>query len=91
MSVDIIERYPGMKNTDYQPPDTIPVAARSMKPAQTKHDRSLKRLQYLSSGIFCPLNILALELSRETDNPNIQRYLHMLSNCRCYDCSRIYN
>ena len=79
---EIIECYLGMKNTDYQPPDTIPVAARSMKPAQSKHDRSLKRLRCLTSGAFRPLYVLALELSREVTNPNVQTYLHILSDSR---------
>lgn len=78
----LIERYPGMKDTDYQPPDTIPLAARSMKSNQTKQDRSLKRLQYLTSGTFRPLDVLALEISQDNSNPNVQRYLRMLANCR---------
>ncbi|OBZ80964.1 hypothetical protein A0J61_10987 [Choanephora cucurbitarum] len=46
----IIEQYLGMKDIDYQPPDTVPAAAHSMKSHQIKQDRSLKRLQYLSSA-----------------------------------------
>ncbi|KAI8969356.1 hypothetical protein BDB01DRAFT_856087 [Pilobolus umbonatus] len=73
----IIEQYPGQKDMDYQPPDTVPLAARAIKP-----HRSLKRLQYLASATFRPLDVLALELSNDNTNPNVQRYLHMLNDCR---------
>lgn len=78
----IIEQYPGIKDMDYQPPDTIPLAARNMKPNQTKQDRSLKRLQYLASGTLRLLDVLALEISADNSNPNVQRYLRMLADCR---------
>ncbi|KAI8880743.1 hypothetical protein K501DRAFT_335169 [Backusella circina FSU 941] len=77
----IIEQHPGIKDMDYQPPDTIPVAARNMKHTQTKQDRSLKRFQYLASGTFRPLDVLALEISTDDSNPNVQRYLRMLADC----------
>ncbi|KAI8047979.1 uncharacterized protein B0P05DRAFT_345648 [Gilbertella persicaria] len=78
----IIEQYPGMKDMDYQPPDTVPLAARNMKQHLTKQDRSLKRLQYLASATFRPLGVLALEISTDNTNPNVQRYLRMLHDCR---------
>ncbi|KAG2221840.1 hypothetical protein INT45_003554 [Circinella minor] len=78
----IIEQYPGIKDMDYQPPNTIPSTARSMKQTHAKQDRSLKRLQYLASGAFRPLDVLALEISKDETNPNVQRYLHMLNDCR---------
>ncbi|KAI8091721.1 hypothetical protein BDF21DRAFT_410078, partial [Thamnidium elegans] len=42
-----IERYPPVENLHYQPPETVPVAARKMNRYQTKQDMSLKKLQYL--------------------------------------------
>ncbi|KAI8339284.1 hypothetical protein BD560DRAFT_459511 [Blakeslea trispora] len=78
----IIEQYPGQKDMDYQHPDTVPLAARAMKPHLKKQDRSLKRLQYLALATFRPLDGLALELSNDNTNPNVQRYLHMLNDCR---------
>ena len=39
-------------------------------------------LQYLLSGVFRPLDVLGLEVSQDTNNPSIQRYLHMLKDCR---------
>jgi hypothetical protein len=53
----VVERYPAMEDVQYHPPDTIPDAAHRMKPPQTKQDMSLKRLQYLISGIFRPLHV----------------------------------
>ncbi|EIE82396.1 hypothetical protein RO3G_07101 [Rhizopus delemar RA 99-880] len=79
---DLIEKYPGMNNTIYNPPDTIPDAIRAMNAGQQRHDRSLKRLQYLTSGTVRPLDVLALEISRDFSNPNVQRYLQMLADCR---------
>ena len=52
-----------------------------MKPPQTKQDMALKRLQYLISGIFCPLNIFGHEISLDNENANIQRYLTILADC----------
>ncbi|ORE22272.1 hypothetical protein BCV71DRAFT_165225, partial [Rhizopus microsporus] len=77
----IIERYPTMGNVQYQPPNAIPDAAHRMKPPQTKQDMALKRLQYLISGIFCPLNIFGHEISLDNENANIQRYLTILADC----------
>jgi hypothetical protein len=36
----------------------------------------------LLSGVFRPLDVLGLEISKEVDNANVQRYLHMLRDCR---------
>ena len=71
-----------MENVQYQPLDTIPDAAHRMKPSQTKQDMALKRLQYLISGIFRPLDILGHEISLDNENANIQRYLTILADCR---------
>ncbi|KAG2214768.1 hypothetical protein INT45_002195 [Circinella minor] len=77
-----IDQYPNIDNLQYQPPDTIPTAARKINKYQVKQDMSLKRLQYLLSGVFRPLDVLGLEISQDTNNANIQRYLHMLKDCR---------
>ncbi|KAI7873163.1 uncharacterized protein EV154DRAFT_431167, partial [Mucor mucedo] len=78
----LIDKYPGIETVQYQPPESIPSAARRMNKYQAKQDMSLKRLQYLISGVFRPLDVLGLELSLETQNQNVQRYLEMLSDCR---------
>ncbi|KAI9338901.1 hypothetical protein BD770DRAFT_400542 [Pilaira anomala] len=77
-----IERYPPIENLHYQPPDTVPVAARKMNRFQAKQDMSLKKLQYLLSGIFRPLDVLGLEISKDSNHDNAQRYLYMLADCR---------
>ncbi|KAI8085715.1 hypothetical protein BDF21DRAFT_336707 [Thamnidium elegans] len=77
-----IDTYPSIDNLNYQPPDTIPVASRKMNKYQAKQDMSLKRLQYMLSGVFRPLDVLGLEISRDATNNNVQRYLLMLKNCR---------
>jgi hypothetical protein len=78
----LIDRYPNLEGTQYQPPDTIPLASRKMKPHQSKQDISLKRLQYLISGVFRPMDVLGLEISKDASNKNVQRYLLMLRDCR---------
>jgi hypothetical protein len=77
-----IDQCPNIESLQYQPPDTIPSAARNMNRYQTKQDMSLKRLQYLLPGVFRPLDVLGLEISQDVNNENIQRYLHMLKDCR---------
>jgi hypothetical protein len=57
----LIDQYPNIEQLQYQPPDTIPSAARKMNKYQSKQDMSLKRLQYLLSGVFRPLNVLGYE------------------------------
>ncbi|KAG0758604.1 hypothetical protein G6F25_006029 [Rhizopus arrhizus] len=79
----IIENYPPLASLDYRPPSSVPTAERLMNKAQRMEDHSLKRLQYLTSAVFRPLDILAHELfSTETDNPNLERYLTMLRDVR---------
>ncbi|KAI9468992.1 MAG: hypothetical protein EXX96DRAFT_590030 [Benjaminiella poitrasii] len=51
-----------MEHVTYQPPDMIPVAVHNIQRTQQKQDASLKRLQYLVSGIFRPLDILGHEI-----------------------------
>ncbi|KAG2190805.1 hypothetical protein INT47_002545, partial [Mucor saturninus] len=77
----LIDQYPNIEQLQYQPPDTIASAARKMNKYQSKQDMPLKRLQYLLSGVFRPLDVLGLEISQDTNNENIQRYLHMLKDC----------
>jgi hypothetical protein len=72
-----IDQYPNIENLHYQPPDTIPSAARRMNKYQSKQDMSLKRLQYLLSGVFRPSDVLGLEISQDVNNDNVQRYLHI--------------
>ncbi|KAI9484171.1 MAG: hypothetical protein EXX96DRAFT_537449 [Benjaminiella poitrasii] len=55
------------------PPDTISDAARKMQRTQQKQYSSLKRLQYLVSDIFRPLNILGYEISFEAENTAAQQ------------------
>ncbi|KAI9485976.1 MAG: hypothetical protein EXX96DRAFT_547207, partial [Benjaminiella poitrasii] len=62
-------------------PDMIPDAARKMQCTQQKQDASLKRLQYLVSAIFRPLDILGHEISFEAENTAAQRYMETLLDC----------
>ncbi|CAO3642050.1 unnamed protein product [Cunninghamella echinulata] len=66
----------------YQPPDTIPEAARKMNKSQSRQDMSLKRLQYLLSGVVRPLDVLSHEISEDIDNDKSQRCLNILNDCR---------
>ncbi|KAI8053628.1 hypothetical protein BDF21DRAFT_431595, partial [Thamnidium elegans] len=43
---------------------------------------SLKKLHYLVSGVFRPLDVLGLEISKDDNQDNAQRYLYMLADCR---------
>ena len=77
-----IDHYPNIEHLQYQPPDTIPNTTRKMNKYQTKQDMSLRRLQYLLSSVYRPLDVLGLEISQDRNNENIERYLHMLKDCR---------
>lgn len=57
----LIDQYLNIEQLRYQPPDTIPSATRKMNKYQSKQDMSLKRLQYLLSGVFRPLDVLGYE------------------------------
>ncbi|KAI9469122.1 MAG: hypothetical protein EXX96DRAFT_590514 [Benjaminiella poitrasii] len=70
-----------MEHVTYQLPDMIPVAAHNIQRTQQKQDASLKRLQYLVSGIFRPLDILGYEISLEAENAAAQRYMEILLDC----------
>ncbi|ORE13550.1 hypothetical protein BCV71DRAFT_277925 [Rhizopus microsporus] len=80
----IIENYPHLAMLDYRPSSSaVTTAERLISSVQKMEDQSLKRLQYLTSAVFRPLDILAHELfMSETDNPNLERYLTMLRNVR---------
>ncbi|KAI9468500.1 MAG: hypothetical protein EXX96DRAFT_590849, partial [Benjaminiella poitrasii] len=71
-----------MEHATYQPPDMIPDAARKIQRTQQKQDASLKRLQYLVSATFRPLDILGHEISLDAENTAAQRYMEILLNCR---------
>ncbi|RCH86918.1 hypothetical protein CU097_006379 [Rhizopus azygosporus] len=60
---------------DYRPSSSaVTTAERLISSVQKMEDQSLKRLQYLTSAVFRPLDILAHELfMSETDNPNLER------------------
>ncbi|KAI9243197.1 hypothetical protein BDA99DRAFT_544574 [Phascolomyces articulosus] len=77
-----IDKYPNIEGLQYQPLDTVPIAARKMNKYQSKQDMSLKRLQYLLLGVFRPMDVLGLKISQDVDNPNIQCYLLMLKDSR---------
>lgn len=57
----LIDQYPNIEQLQHQLPDTIPSAARKMNKYQSKKDVSLKRLQYLLSDVFRPLDVLGYE------------------------------
>ncbi|KAI8354687.1 hypothetical protein BD560DRAFT_336184, partial [Blakeslea trispora] len=78
----IVERYPPIDKVQYQPPSTLPIAAKNMSKYQSKQDMALKRLQYVVSGVSRPLNVLELEISKASDDTHVQQYLYMLANCR---------
>jgi hypothetical protein len=77
-----IEKYPPIQYLQYQPPDTMPIAAKRMSKSHSKQDLSLKRLQYLVSGIFRPMDVLGLEISKDENAENAERYSCMLADCR---------
>ncbi|KAG2221681.1 hypothetical protein INT45_002719 [Circinella minor] len=60
-----IDKYPNIEGLQYQPPDNM----------------SLKRLQYLISGVFQLMDVLGLEISKDIHKKNVQCYLLMLRDC----------
>jgi hypothetical protein len=53
-----------------------------MNKYKSKQDMLFKRLQYMLSGVFRPLDVDGLKLSQDVNSDNTQRYLHMLKDCR---------
>ena len=60
----IIDTYPPMSDTNYQPPQTMPGSRRKMNKGQAQEDTTLRNLQYLISGVFRPLDILGSEICK---------------------------
>lgn len=59
----LTDKYLIIDNVYYQPPDTILIASRKMSKYQANQDMFLKRVQYLLSGVFRPLDVLGLKIS----------------------------
>ncbi|KAI8351498.1 hypothetical protein EDC96DRAFT_467139, partial [Choanephora cucurbitarum] len=80
---ELIDKYPPIRQLNYQPPLTMPEAKRRMNTSQTKEDVTLKHMQYLLSGTFRPLDILASEICT-TDLPNdhSQRFIEIINDIR---------
>jgi hypothetical protein len=68
---------------EYKAPSTIPAALKHMNKGQQHEDATLKDLQYLTSGVFRPLDILGFEIFQaEISDTDAQRFLKMLSDVR---------
>ncbi|PHZ15708.1 uncharacterized protein RHIMIDRAFT_235047 [Rhizopus microsporus ATCC 52813] len=65
--------YPPIQGLNYRPPSTVSDAYNHMSQGQKREDKMLKHHQYVLSAAFRPLDLLAHEISLETNNPNIQR------------------
>ncbi|OBZ81560.1 hypothetical protein A0J61_10390 [Choanephora cucurbitarum] len=80
---ELIDKYPPMRQLNYQPPPTMPEAKRRMNASQAKEDINFKHIQYLLSGTFRPLDILASEVCI-TDLPNDhpQRFIEIINDIR---------
>ncbi|ORY94093.1 hypothetical protein BCR43DRAFT_419883, partial [Syncephalastrum racemosum] len=58
----LLERYPPIANLVYTPPATLPQAERHFNRGHRHEDSSLRALQYATSGILRPLDVLAHSL-----------------------------
>ncbi|KAG1136608.1 hypothetical protein G6F37_011856 [Rhizopus arrhizus] len=79
---EIIEQYPPQKNLSYVPPQAVSSAFEQMNAQQKAMDSLLKHQQYASSAVFRPLDVLAFELSKDSSNPNVDRFLTMMKHTR---------
>ena len=67
-----------MAHVDYKALGIIPTADRLMNKGQRYEDYSLQQLQYISSAVYRPLNIIAYKhVFSEAGNPNLERYCTM--------------
>ena len=79
---EIIEQYPPQKNLSYVSPQTVPSAFEQMNAQQKAMDSLLKHQRYVLSAVFRPLDVLAFELSKDSSNPNVDRFLTMMKHTR---------
>ncbi|KAI8327258.1 hypothetical protein EDC96DRAFT_549765 [Choanephora cucurbitarum] len=59
---ELIDKYSPIRQLNYQTSLTMPEAKRRMNTSHTTEDVTLKYIQYLLSGTFRPLDILASEI-----------------------------
>ncbi|KAI8331301.1 hypothetical protein BD560DRAFT_429069 [Blakeslea trispora] len=78
----LIEQYPPMRNLSYVPPQTVPSAHEQMSAHHRSTDSMLKHHQYVLFAVFRPLDVLASEISKDGENPHIDRYLVMIQHTR---------
>ncbi|KAI8136833.1 hypothetical protein BJV82DRAFT_526379 [Fennellomyces sp. T-0311] len=55
----LVDRYPPVSSVVYQPSAALPQAKSQFKPGHHREDSSLKALQYATSAILRPLDVLA--------------------------------
>ena len=80
---DLIDKYPPIRQLNYQPPLTMPEAKHRLNTSQAKEDATLKHIQYLLSGAFRPLDILASEIcTNEIHNDQSQRFIEIIKDLR---------
>ncbi|KAI8368539.1 hypothetical protein BD560DRAFT_330885 [Blakeslea trispora] len=59
---EIIDSYPPVRGINYQPPDTMPRAAKQMRSHERTQDLRLKQAAYATTAIFRPLDILTRDI-----------------------------
>ncbi|KAI8324615.1 hypothetical protein EDC96DRAFT_426190, partial [Choanephora cucurbitarum] len=80
---DLIDKYPPIRQLNYQPPLTMPEAKRRMNNSQAKEDATLKHIQYLLSGVFRPLDILASEVcTNDLPTDHSQHFIEIINDLR---------
>ncbi|KAI9314654.1 hypothetical protein BX666DRAFT_2029523 [Dichotomocladium elegans] len=78
----IVERYPPMAGVSYSPPSTLPEAERHFNRGHKHEDASLRSMQYATSAILRPLDVLAHSLLPMLPPDQIGRIFAIINDVR---------
>ncbi|KAI8136574.1 hypothetical protein BJV82DRAFT_489600, partial [Fennellomyces sp. T-0311] len=78
----IVDRYPPIAGLVYSPPATLPEADRRFKPGHRHEDASLRAMQYATSAILRPLDVLAHSLLPLLHPDQVGRIFAILNDIR---------
>ncbi|KAI9282948.1 hypothetical protein BC943DRAFT_281403, partial [Umbelopsis sp. AD052] len=59
---NMVEQYPPIQGLKYTPPNTVPEALKKFNRSQLKEDSTLRNVQYTTSTIVNPFDVLFHEL-----------------------------
>ncbi|ORY90556.1 hypothetical protein BCR43DRAFT_424327, partial [Syncephalastrum racemosum] len=79
---ELIERYPPVAGLNYSPPATLPEAAKHFNTGHKREDHALQDVQYASSAILRPLDVLGHILLQVLPPEQLARVFAVLHDAR---------